>query len=109
MVISILLVGITLISLGVSYLNYQDDIIAFNKQEELRQEKQAEENRAKEAEVGHTVYNFSPEDFDLNPTRELDSTFQTKLIIHLGIIGFIILSEFGILIVLPKEKKHRQL
>jgi len=82
MVISILLVGISLVSLGISYLNYKDDIVEFNKQEEIRQEKQAEETQRLSEEAGHSVWNFSPEDFDTNPTRELDSAFKTKLIIH---------------------------
>lgn len=106
MIISILLVGLTLMSLGIAFLNYKDDIKEFNKQEEIRQEKQAEETRAKEEEVGHMVVNFTPEDFDLNPTRDLDSEFKTKLTIHFVIMGFIILSEIGLLIVLPNGKNN---
>ena len=36
MIISILLIGLTLISLGISYVNYKSDIAEFNKQEEIR-------------------------------------------------------------------------
>lgn len=95
MVVTIVLVGSVLLSLGFSYLGYKDEIVEFNKQEEIRQ------NSKPESEG----FNFTPEDFDMNPTRDIDDKFKTKLYLHLGAIGFIILSELGLLIVLPRKKK----
>lgn len=106
MLVSILLIGITLFSLGISYINYKDDIVEFNIQREAEQEMRAEENRKLEEEAGHIVWNLQPDDFDLNPTRDLDEAFKTKLFVHLGIIAFILLAEIGLLVVLPKTNKN---
>ena len=92
MIISILLVGVTLVSLCISYLNYKNDIAEFNKQEEIRL---SQEDNTEEIDWDGV--------FDSNPDSDIDDSFNTKLVIHSVIIGFIFLAEIGMLIVLPKK------
>lgn len=99
MIMCIFLIGVLSFSLSMFYLGYKDELVKFNKQEKIRQEKEAETQTT-------GVVHFTPEDFDSNPTRDIDDSFRTKLFIHLGAMVFIILSEIGLLIVLPKGKRN---
>ena len=93
MIISIILVGVTLISLGMSYVNYKNDIAEFNKQEEIK--------LSQEDDTGEIDWDGC---IRFKSNSDIDDSFNTKLIIHLGIIGFIFLAEIGMLIVLPKRE-----
>lgn len=123
MIISVLLVGVTLVSLGITYMDYKNDIAEFNRQEKIRVEEESAAAIAKhEAETGsepdyyvdkygNRIVNYNKifgsidytGAFDPDPDSDIDDAFKTKLIIHLIIIGFIFLAEIGMLIVLPKR------
>jgi hypothetical protein len=137
MVLSIILVAMTLLSLGISYLSYQSEIEERDQQiveeEELAElereelEKQAEadyqkrlaeyEEAKKKAEENGQVYRgaypwkaatFTPNDFFIGEDaviKNIKKYFQTKIIIHFIVIGFILLAEIGLLLVLPKKPK----
>jgi hypothetical protein len=99
MVIAIVLIGMSLISLGIQYARNQNEIAVAQKlldEENSKVEKEAKEN-------GDIFYTTSDQYY--NSVDELQDKFVSVIIIHSIIIGFIILSEIGILLVLPKKDK----
>lgn len=99
MAIAIVLIGMSLISLGIQYAKNQNDIVVAQKlldEEDAKVEKQAKEN-------GNIFYTTSDQYY--NSVDELKDKFVNVIIIHLIIIVFIVLSEIGILLVLPKKDK----
>lgn len=97
MLICIVLVGITLGSLGFSYLSYQEDINEIDK-------------KTKEAfkEWEETGGLFPPDSWYNSEGEETDKAnqhFRNVAIIHGVIILFVALAEIGILWVLPSRPK----
>ena len=99
MVIAILLVGITLSSLGYQYLNYKEDI------KQLK-EKYAEFYRKQNFDMDSDEYTNLVHDWEYD-YGTLKDNFKVNIIVYSIIIGFIILSEIGLLIAMnPRNNKH---
>lgn len=92
MMIAIVLVFFTLGSLGFFYLQYQKDV------------KVAETNAQERYELDESLWDESPDDVVSDAVKPIKDDFFGKLIIHSVMIGFIILSEIGLLLVLPKKQ-----
>jgi hypothetical protein len=93
MVIAIIFVFCTLGSLGFFYIQYKKDV------------RVAEVNANERYKTDKSLWDESPDDVVLDAIKPIKEDFSGKLIIHSVIIGFIILSEIGILLVLPKKDK----
>lgn len=93
MIICIALVGMTLVSLGIFYQSYQSNLT----NDEMRY------NEAQDKSVAEGKIDFNSLEVYQAKTRE---NFNNVVIFHGAVIGFFILSEIGLLIVLPKEKRN---
>ncbi|WP_375088849.1 hypothetical protein ACDZ29_23280 [Peribacillus sp. RS7] len=92
MIIAILLMFCTLGSLGIFYIQYKKDVGV------------AEVNTNERYKTDESLWDESPDDVVLDAINPIKQDFSGKLIIHSVILGFIILSEIGLLVVLPNEK-----
>lgn len=94
MVIAIILVFCTLGSLGLFYMQYKKDV------------RSAEVSANERYKTGITLWNESPDDVVLDVTKPVNEYFSGIVIIHSVIIGFIILSEIGILLAFSKKRQN---
>jgi len=122
MIISIALIGVTLVSMAVFYFIYQSNLDTLQvKDDAYYNAKKIKDDATYQAQLdaynngqsstmpyaGLTVDDFvSP--FDDQRTK-LQSHFRTTAIIHIVIIGFIILAEMGLLLVLPKRTNYHNM
>ena len=98
MIICIGIVGITLISAGIQYINYQSNLETIDsKWEELD----------RQSEINNLDWYDVKSDYDdlLVDKGRIEKKFKNNLIIHGIIVGFFILSELGLLLVLPKSNR----
>jgi hypothetical protein len=112
MIISLLLVGCTLGSLGIFYSSYQSDLrkleVKLEDDGKVYDQKEAEWKKENGEDSIYWDFNF-PEDEFYAGQDELASQFKTLVIIHGVIIAFIIFAELGLLLVLPKRTNYQNI
>lgn len=112
MIVTILLVGLTLVSLGEFYSLYQSDLhkleVKLEADRKVYAQKEAEWKKENGEDSIYWDFNF-PEDEFYDGQDGLENQFKTIGIIHGIVIAFIFLSELGLLMVLPKRTKYQDI
>jgi hypothetical protein len=98
MIISICLVGITLGSLGIAYHSYQQELVTIKLEADNIVQKYVE---------SPDPWDGAFDDPEGERIESAEKAFQNVITIHGIIIFFIILSEIGLLIVLPKTSHNK--